>query len=215
MNTLDSRSLQIGDCFAVTFESEGELRYSLSPGSPPLPLRVEGGKPEGYLIKVNKRSKAGESNQHTVHVERRDGDIVPDVDSLTIEAGDIVLWYTTDPKVLSFAIAGTGGGGEFGCHALKAGAVYTHAFGAPGTYEWHDPDEKGVEGRIEVSAPDVTTPEKLKAWYSSLEKPATIEIRRGKVSAERLQITVGQTVFWKVWDGSGITIRDKRLTRGT
>jgi hypothetical protein len=49
------------------------------------------------------------------------------------------------------------------------------------------------------------------AWLESLGKGAAFEIRGGKVTPEKLEIVVGQTVFWKVWDGDGIAIVDKRL----
>jgi hypothetical protein len=49
------------------------------------------------------------------------------------------------------------------------------------------------------------------AWLDSLSKGAAFEIRGGKVTPAKVEIVVGQTVFWKVWDGEGIAIVDKRL----
>jgi hypothetical protein len=40
---------------------------------------------------------------------------------------------------------------------------------------------------------------------------AAFEIKGGKVSPHKLEIVVGQTVFWKVSDGEGISVVDKRL----
>jgi plastocyanin len=206
MNSLDSRSLRIGDCYAQKFDIEGEVRYALSHSYLTRALDKD-----DFLITVNKRAQKGEPAQHTVHVTSKNGELTPDLNPLEIASGDIVLWYTTHPSVLGFAVTGVGPKFAFGSGALRAEGVYTHAFGVPGTFDWVNPLDPKIYGSVDVKAVDARDAKQLKAWYALLEKPAAFEIKDGKVSPKRVDIVVGQTVFWKVWNGDGVAITDKRL----
>lgn len=209
MNTLDSRSLGVGDCFAMKFAGHGPSRYLLSRGVH-APTTV--GPKDGFPIVVNpKRDPAAAAKQHYVQVKSGAGGLAPATEELAIEAGDTVLWYTTDAAAAGFSVAGAGEKLVFGSHKLTAEAIYTHAFGLPGTYEWTDPLARHVSGTVVVKAVTPRNDKEMQAWLDSLSKGASFEIRGGKVTPEKVEIVVGQTVFWKAWDGDGLAVVDKRL----
>lgn len=209
MDTLDSRSLRPGDCIAIKFEGQGKLRYLLSAGSHVKP-KVEAN--EGVSIEVKPPTGARlAAKQHTVHVKRQGNEYVPDVKDMSIEAGDTVLWHTTDPTIHGFAVGGSGEKHQFNSHLLANEAIYTHAFGTPGTYVWVDAVGKTLSGTVVVKPVNPKDQKELQAWLDSLSKGAAFEIKGGKVTPEKIEIVVGQTVFWKVWDSTGAAIVDKRL----
>jgi plastocyanin len=207
MNTLDSRYLRLGDCFAQKFTAKGQIHYFLSSGS----ARVG----QGYLIEVVQKSGSGDPKLYTVIVKRGDDGLFADPDNLKIEVGDNVLWYTGDGSVAGFAVDGTGTSFAFSSGALRNEAVYTHAFGVEGDYDWVDPLHGKVSGVVEVQAVVTRNEDERKRWYDRLKKDPkpteAFQIKSGKVTPAKLQVVVGQTVFWKVWDGNGVAIVDKRL----
>jgi plastocyanin len=209
MDTLDSRSLNIGDCIAIKFAAVGPVRHLLSTGAH---VRTQVGADEGFPIDVKaKTDPAAPAKQHSIMV-KKDGDrFVPDTKELSIQAGDTVLWYTADPKVAGFAVGGSGKDFAFSSHTLQAEAIYTHAFGTPGIYEWVDPLAGNVSGVVVVKPVTPKNDKERQAWLDSLSQGAAFEIRGGKVTPQKVEIVVGQRVFWKVWDGAGIAIIDKRL----
>jgi len=209
MDTLDSRSLRPGDCIVIKFAAPGKLRYLLSAGSH---VRTKLEATEGVSIEV--KPTAGErfaAKHHTVRVKKQGNEYVPDVKDMSIEAGDTVLWHTTDPAIHGFAVGGSGEKHEFSSHLLANEAIYTHAFGLPGTYEWIDAVGKKLSGVVVVKPVNPKNDKERQAWLDSLSKGAAFEIKGGKVTPEKLEIVVGQTVFWKVWDSDGAAIVDKRL----
>jgi plastocyanin len=209
MNTLDSRALNVGDCFVLTFPVVGTGRYLLSSGAF---ARSHVNADEGFAIEVKaKSSAAAPAGKHTVLVTRDGRDLLPDAKSLSVIVGDTVLWYTSDPKAGGFAVGGAISAAAFSSHALKAEAAYTHAFGSPGTYEWGDPNGGAACGTVVVEAVTPRTDAERQAWLDSLSRPTTFEIRGGKATPDKVKIVVGQTVVWKVWDGDGLAIVDKRL----
>ena len=210
MDTLDSRFLRIGDCIAIKFKTPGTLRHMLSTGSH---VRTKLGEDEGQPIEVKAKADALPPKQHTILVKKDGHDIVADTKGLSViaQVGDMVLWHTTDPAILGFAVGGSGERHEFSSHLLKDEAIYTHAFGSPGTYEWVDPVGGKISGVVVVKSVTPKNDKERQTWLDSLSKGAAFEIKSGKVTPEKLEVVVGQTVFWKVWDGDGIAIVDKRL----
>jgi plastocyanin len=209
MNTLDSRSLGIGDCFAVKFTAPGAIRHVFSAGAH-APATISPN--EGFPIAVSaKRDPKAPPTQYYVQVMKKGNQLVPDAEKLDAEVGDTVLWYTTDPAAAGFGVAGSGQNLAFGSHSLKAEAIYTHAFGTPGTYEWTDPLAGNISGTVVVQPVTPKTDKEKQDWLNSLSQAASFEIRGGKVTPAKVEVVVGQTVFWKVWDGEGLAIVDKRL----
>lgn len=212
MNTLDSRSLGIGDCFAIRFTTPGTVRHVLSSGAYG-PLTV--GPDEGFPIEIKaKRDPEAKPKQFHLQVRKEGDRLIPDKKELTLEVGDTVLWYTIDPAAAGFTVAGSGEHFTFGSHNLRAEAIYTHAFGVPGTYEWTDPLSRKVSGVVVVSPVTPKNDKEKQEWLDSLKQGTAIEIRGGRVTPAKVDVVVGQTVFWKVWDGEGLAIVDNRLLAG-
>ncbi len=212
MNTLDSRSLRLGDCYAQKFATPGEMRYVVTAGSHGGGAAPKEGSGEGYVIEVKAKQGGGAAKQHNVAVKRAHrGGLTIEPEKLTIEAGDTVLWYTTDPDVGGFSVDGSSKEFSFGNGALKSEAIYTHAFGVAGSIEWVDPLNGKVAGKVEVRPVELKNERERQRWYEALAKGAAFEIRDGKATPESVEVSVGQTVFWKVWDSHGVQIVDKRL----
>jgi plastocyanin len=211
MHTLDSRSLRLGDCFGQKFPTPGDIRYFVSSGEllPRAETRTEG----GHLIKVLPAAAGTEPRQHNVVVARANGRLTVDPARLEINAGDGVLWHTTDPEVTGFHVAGSGEGFQFNSASIRGESVFTHAFGVPGRYEWIDPNGTGVGGTIDVEAALCKGSDERDRWFEMLKKPAGIKIKGNASSPATVSITVGQTVFWSITDSPGVAILDKRLHR--
>ena len=210
MNTLDSRYLSAGDCFGQKFPVAGEVRYFLSAGGELVPTadkRSDG----GFLIQVRPAPSGAKSQQHNVQVTRNENGLEASPATLEIQAGDGILWYTTDSTIAGFHVAGAGMEFRFSSARIEKDAMYTHAFGVPGKYEWCDPNGSGIHGTVEVDNAIHRNADERSQWYESLKKPATFEIKNHKSSPESVKIVVGQTVFWSISDSPGIAITDDRL----
>lgn len=211
MHTLDSRSLRLGDCFGQRFSTPGEVRYFISPGElfPSAGTHEEG----GYLIKVKPAAEGVAAQQHNVVVGLDCGSLTVDPPALEIHAGDGVLWHTLDAQVSGFHVAGVGDNFQFNSARIQNDAVFTHAFGVPGRYEWVDPNGSGVGGTIDVEALGEKSTDERDHWFEMLKKPAGIKIKGKAASPASVCIVVGQTVFWSIADSGGVAIADKRLSR--
>jgi len=213
MNTLDSRSLNPGDCFAQKFTVPGEVRYFVAAGGGIAGVPARAAQNEGFLIDVRSKSPsgAGAGAQHTVTVRREKGELKIDPAHLTIETGDFVLWYSTDGSVGGFGVAGEGSNFSFSSARMTSDAIYTHAFGVPGRYEWIDLVGGQVAGVVYVQAPDVKTIHDQNRWYQMLAQPASFEISGHTLTPKSVNIVVGQTVFWSIRQTSGVSVTDARL----
>jgi plastocyanin len=211
MDTLDSRSLHNMDCFAQKFSTPGQVYYRISKAAGScLPVNRDG----ALTIDIKARAgKAQEVSQHNVTVRLNEQQLIAETPSLKIEAGDTVLWNTSDPRLQGFAVQGEGPDGVFDSTAMTRNAVYTHAFGTPGEYKWVDANGSRVSGIISVRSLDLNDSEQCKKWLAALSKGTLILIQGEHVDPERAEILTGQTVFWAVEEASGISITDSRLIR--
>jgi plastocyanin len=207
MNSLDSRFLNVGDCYAVSFKSVGQVRYILSMGTP-LPSQAVS---PGFLIDVRAKEDATAPTPYTVSIVQNNGVLVPAEGELSAHVGDIVLWHTSDPAIKGFAVAGRSPDGDFSNALLKSEAIYSHAFGTAGTFEWVDAVGSAVSGVIVVNPLSPTDDADTWLSSSSLTNGVGVEIRAAMATPAKIEIILGQTVLWKVWDGTGIAIVDKRL----
>jgi plastocyanin len=209
MDSLDSRSLRYIDCFAQSFSAPGQAYYRLSTAAGGcLPFEKEG----AFTISIETRASAGpESHQHNVTVRSEGQRLIADPPNLKIETGDTVLWNTADPGVQGFAVQGESPEGRFDSSAMTLHAVYTHAFGTPGDYQWLDANGSKVSGIVSVRSLDLNDPEQCKKWVASLSEGALIMVRGEKAEPERVEILTGQTVFWAVERAPGISVTDSRL----
>ena len=211
MHTLDSRHLNLGNCFGQRFSKAGEVRYFVSLGEtvPSASARSE----EGYLITVRPARTGVAPEQRDVVVSVDNGSLSVSPTKLEIYAGDSVLWYTASPQVTGFQVAGYSPDFEFSSARMQDDAVYTHAFGTPGSYEWHDPNGSGASGVVNVESFSTKQYAGNDRWFELLQTPATFEIKGDKSSPASVNIVVGQTVFWSISKSPGVAVSDKRLYR--
>ena len=206
MDSFDSRSLRYVDCYAQRFAEPGTVRYELTtPAGSCLPLS-----PDAYIIDVAGAPKR-KGVQHTVVVSHSQGALRPEPDHLEIEAGDTVLWNTPDPTIAGYVVRGDGAGGSFDSSALSREAVYTHAFGTPGTYRWLDAHKGKLSGEVVVETIECRDADELARWHKALATGTLITIRASGARPARVKIVTGQTVFWAVESADGISLTDARL----
>jgi plastocyanin len=210
MNTLDSRWLRYTDCFAQKFSSPGQVRYRVTTGAGAC-LPVEG---TTFTIDVNKRTKSkNESRQHNVAIRQEGHSLVASPPHLEIEVGGTVLWHAPNPSTPGFTVRGEGEGVTFDSSALTSEAIYTHAFGTPGDYEWVDANGGVVSGVVEVRSLDFASREECEKWLKSQKNGTLVTIHGEEATPDLVQILTGQTVFWAVEKSTGVSITDARLVR--
>jgi plastocyanin len=218
MNSLDSRFLRLGDCFAQKFSKPGTFKYIVTAGTGSCLSAAEG----EYTIVVTsgssgkakgKEKKSSESGQQNVVVRLKDGSLVAEPTRLEISVGDTVLWHTPDAATPGFAVIGEGKEGSFSSGALAVEAVYSHAFGVPGKYQWVDAHGSSLRGEIIVEQMEVKQRDDCRKWIDSLSKGTLIHVVGGKAEPSKVKIIAGQTVFWAVEKAAGISITDSRLVR--
>ncbi len=208
MNSLDSRVIGYGDCFAKKFSFPGTARYLLVAAAG-VDLPLEG---DTFNIRVKKcAGKPGKGNQHTLAVRREGTRLTIDQPQLEIEEADTVLWHGADATVPGFAVRGECGDREFDSSCLDEEMIYTHAFGVPGEYRWADAHGSNISGVISVRSPQTTGKKAQREWLKGLSSGTLIHIRGDKADPERVQLLTGQTVFWAVEKAPGISITDTRL----
>ncbi len=125
------------------------------------------------------------SEQHTVMVSHDSGSLKVSPSELEIRASDGVLWYAADAMVSGFNVTGASADFHFDSARIHNGAVFTHTFGVPGSYEWLDPNGSGVNGTIEVIAFGGKSAEDRDQWFEMLKRPAGIKITGKAVSRPR------------------------------
>ena len=204
LDTLDSRALRAIDGYGQRFMREGAYAWHALPAGGGA-MNLE----RPFAIDVGPRKSDGRMTQHPVAL-RWDGQrFVPDHPRLAIEAGDLVSWHCPDPAAPAFEIAGDKP--FFGSTSLVNECGFSHAFGLPGTYEWTDAHGSGLKGVVRVKAMPCTRREDLAHWRAALSKAALVMIGGGKAEPAEVDIVVGQTVYFAVVTGPGVTITDARL----
>ncbi len=207
MNDLDSRFLRLGDCFAQRFSKAGAFKYILTQTGGD--YAALGG--DTYSISVE--PDKGSGTQHNVVVRQRGKTLVAEPADLVIHSGDTVLWHTMEAATPGFAVVGQGALGNLNSAALTAEALFSHAFGIPGRYEWTDANGGGARGEIEVRGFEMRQQKDQKKWLAALAKGTVIKVTGDKAAPARVEIMVGQTVLWLVDKAPGITVTDSRLVR--
>jgi plastocyanin len=203
-DTLDSRALRATDCYGQRFMRAGSYRYHVLPVGG---AAVDAERP--YAIEVTERKSEGKMGQQNVRL-RWDGQrFLPDADKLVIEAGDVVLFNCPDPLAPPYEVAGDKA--FFGSAALVNECGYSHAFGLPGTYAWGDAFGSGVGGVVRVKPVSCKSHADLAHWRAALSQGALVMVAGGKAEPAELEVMVGQTVYFAVVAGQGITVTDKRL----
>jgi plastocyanin len=215
---LDSRALRNTDCYGQRFMTPGTYPYALVPAG-----GVGASSDFPYVVEVIERSSdGGEDVMHQASVtvrfvkERRGdccderasnpGRFVPNVDRVTVEAGDMVIWNSPDAATRPFAVEGQKE--FFASAALTNECGYTHVFTTPGDHEYVDAHGSGLGGVVRVTDPQPRNPEELRAWQSKLGEGTLVMISDGRPDPAEVDIMLGQTVFFAVVKGPGVSITD-------
>jgi hypothetical protein len=208
MNSLDSRYLRLGDTFAHRFTHPGKYRYNVDvPGG-----IAPSGHHAGFEITVA-AEKGAASQTHYVTVSYVNGAFAIDPAAvLHIENNDVILWSTASAATPGFAVHGRSEGLHFDSAKLPANSMYSHAFGVTGEVTWCDAGNPAIGGFIAVAAPPaIHTDEHRMDYMKTLGKATLVMIDAPKVHPKRLKVVLGQTVFFAVRSGHGISIVDKAL----
>lgn len=208
LNTLDSRALQRADCYGQRFMKPGIYPYDIVPARG---ASISTDRP--FAIKVRKGHKKSGMMQHNISVGLNDGGYSAETAELEIDVGDMVLWNCNQRGAMPFAVVGDHE--FFNSNRLKDESGFSHAFGSPGEYHWVDAYGSKTSGVVRVKDPGCTNEAELKRWRQSLEKGTVIMINDGKAEPSSVDVVVGQTVFFMVVNGPGISITDARLLHMT
>ena len=210
MNDLDSRSMRYTDCYMQKFSTLGTIYYQLTTAAGTcLPVDTD----SAFTIEITERysGSSREGRQHNVTISRKGNQLIAEPAHLKIEAGDAVLWHTPDATITNWMVRGEGDAGSFSSSAMTVDALYTHAFGTPGEYEWVDANHGQVSGTVIVRSLDSRDPEQCRDWFASLEQGTVVLVDGDRAEPSKLEILAGQTVFWAVQKADGISITDARL----
>lgn len=201
----DSRALGKTDCYGQRFMKAGTYRYHVVPAGGD---RFTDERP--YAINVVDRRATTKMSQHLVTVTQPDR-FHAETAELTIEAGDVVMWNCRTPNAHPYAVVGDKD--FFNSARLVNESGYTHAFGLAGDYEWADAWGSGARGVVRVRNPACKTADDHRKWRNALSRGTLVMIDDTKVSPAEVEILVGQTVYFAVIKGPGISITDRRLMR--
>lgn len=204
IDAFDSRALRLTDCYAQRFMKAGTYRYH---------VLVVGGQhvtaERPFTVKVKERAAQTRMTQHTVAVKAEGGKFRVDRVEVAIEAGDLVLWNCADPTTVPYMVVGDKE--FFGSHRLLNESGYSHAFGLAGEYHWQDAYGGGAAGVVRVTNPQCKTEPDFRRWHTSLAKGTLVTISDGRAEPREVDIATGQTVFFVITKGPGISITDQRL----
>ncbi len=202
---LDSRALRGTDTYGQRFMRPGTYRYALGPAGTG---RYTQDHP--YVITVGEgEPKRGEMRQTLVVVHREGRTLVPDQPKLSINAGDMVMWHAPGAGTRPFVVVGEKE--FFTSERLVNESGYTHAFTSEGVYEWADAHGSGARGVVRVTNPDVSSAKGQRAWARSQRQGTVVMVNDGQAEPAEVDVVVGQTVFFAVVAGPGITITDQSL----
>lgn len=204
IDTFDSRALRVTDCYGQRFMKPGTYRYHV------VPAHGHGITEERpFSIEVKERGSQPKMSQKSVVVSSRGRGFAVQPEVLTIETGDIVLWNCPDSKALPYSVIGDKE--FFGSHRLTNECGYTHAFGSAGEYRWLDAYGSGASGTVQVKNPECRHQADLDRWRKLLKKGTVVMVTHGRAEPHDVQIVTGQTVFFAITKGPGISITDERV----
>jgi plastocyanin len=204
IDALDSRALRLTDCYGQRFMKAGTYRYHVLPVGGHC---VTDDRP--FTIKVTERAAQARMTQHTVTVRPDGGQFTVEPREAGIGVGDLVLWHCPDPGAMPYMVIGDQP--FFGSHRLVNESGYTHAFGSPGEYYWRDAYGSGAAGVVRVKNPDCRSEPDFQQWRKSLSRGTLVMITEARAEPREVNILTGQTVFFAITKGPGITITDQRL----
>jgi hypothetical protein len=81
----------------------------------------------------------------------------------------------------------------------------------PGEHEYVDANGSGLRGAVKVTDPKPRNHDELRAWQARLGEGTLVMISDGRPEPAEVEVMMGQTVFFAVVKGSGVTITDASL----
>ena len=204
IDNLDSRALRLTDCYGQRFMREGRYAWKALPAGGALMVEER-----PYTIDVKPRRSEGKMTQHHVALRWKERRFAPDRAELAIEVGDLVSWHCQDAGAPGYEIAGDTD--FFGSGALVNECGYSHAFGLPGRYEWVDAHGSGLHGVVHVAPVQCPGRDDIARWRKQISQAALVMVQGGKAEPAEVKIVVGQTVYFAIVTGPGITVTDRRL----
>lgn len=202
---LDSRALRGTDSYGQRFMRPGTYRYALGPAGT---SRFAQEYP--YVIVVGDgEPKPGQMGQTLVLVHREGRALVADQPKLRIKPGDMVMWHSPGATGRPFAVVGEKE--FFSSERLVNESGYAHAFTSEGVYEWEDAHGSGTRGVVRVTNPDISSAKGQRAWLRNQRQGTVVMVNDGQAEPAEVDVVVGQTVFFAVVAGPGITITDRSL----
>lgn len=221
---LDSRVLRFTDCYAQRFMKPGTYRYGVVAAGvhPDHPAAADttralrrGPASAPFTVQVEEGTEPGGTMGQTVLTVRREGNrFLVDQPTVRVRAGDMVLWHGTDAS-WPFAVAGEKE--FFGSDRLVNESGFSHAFTAAGTHEWADAYGSHLRGTVRVRQPRLGTAKDVEAWQSRMSAGTLVTITDAVAEPAEVDLVVGQTVFFVVTRGPGVSVTDVALlpTGGT
>lgn len=203
-DNLDSRYLRYTDCYGQRFMREGAYHYNVLPSGGRL-LNDE----RPFVIQVQAGDGGAGMRQHNVMLDWSAKGFKPDHREISIAVGDLVLWRCASQVAPPYEVAGDHD--FFGSASLVNECGFSHAFGHAGVYEWADANGSGIGGVVRVMVPDCKSHQDIEQWRSRLANGKVVMVSDGRAEPQSVEIEIGQTVFFAIVAGQGITVTDKRL----
>jgi plastocyanin len=208
LNQLDSRALGRADCYAQRFMRPGTYPYNVV-AAHGRALTSE----HPFTVRVADGDRQPAMAQHTLRVSPCGRGFEVDDANVTIRVGDMVLWNGGSGSSPPFAVVGEHD--FFDSTRLVNECGFSHAFGSAGEYRWVDAHGGRLSGVVRVRNPECSTDEQRKRWQQSLTEATVVMITDGRVDRGAVDIVTGQTVFFAVVKGVGISITDASLLEAT
>lgn len=208
MYILDSRVISPVDRFVQCFTQPGRYRYGFAP------LVSGRANPANTPFTINvKATRDGEreGKQHDVIIGQDCGRLSPDKTELDIEANDVVCWSPHDANTPGFSVSGYSETDSFSSAAMSDGALYAHAFGSVGVFDWEDANGRRLSGTVRVIMPPMGTAREIEAYRERLAKAPMVRINGEKAEPSEVEVVVGGVVYFIVEQAEGISITDCRM----
>ena len=203
-NTLDSRALQRTDCYGQRFMKAGDYLYNIVPAHT-APISTD----RPFLVRVKNGDPKVGMKQYNLTIKSHAGKFEVSNREIVINIGDMVLWNCNDRDALPCAVVGEHE--FFSSNRLVNESGFSHAFGTVGDYHWIDAHGSRAGGVVRVKDPGCKNERDLKQWQQTLAKGTLVTIGDERAEPSEVEIVIGQTVFFLVTKGPGITITDKQL----
>jgi plastocyanin len=201
----DSRALRNTDTYGQRLMKAGTYPYSILPagsasagGDAPFAIEVVG-------------EEGGEMHQTLVTVTFANGRFTPSNEKVTIAPGDLVMWHSPDAASHPFLVQGEKE--FFSSERLVNESGYTHAFTSPGEHVWGDAFGSELRGVVRVNDVDATLKGDIDEWQRAMGRGVLVMITDGRAEPAEVDIVVGQTVYFALTKGPGISITSEALLR--